>query len=110
AGVVAVEVGGTEILQRKLRRRGGALGREEALPQQEYERDQREPDDQRDRNADQHPFRIEARRGSGQGDAPDRVGHCNVPSKHTFAAGSGVPPPLGGGGEGGGGGRGDTPL
>ena len=64
--VVAVQIGGAEILQRELRRRGRGLRREKALPQQEHERHQREPDDQRHRHTDQHPFRIEPRRGSGQ--------------------------------------------
>ena len=77
--VVAAQIGGAEILQRELRRRGGALRREKTLPQQEHERDEGEPDDQRDRNADQQPFRIEPRHGSGQGQAPDRVGHRKDP-------------------------------
>src|SRR2546429_238132 len=64
-------IGGAEILERELRRGGGAVGREHALPEQEDERHQREPDDERDGRAKQQPFAVEPRRNVGQRcDAP----------------------------------------
>src|SRR5262249_5458124 len=64
----------------------GGLRREKALPKQEHERHEGEPNDQRDRNADHRPFGIEPRRGGGQrSKAPDRVGHPSAPRNASHA-------------------------